>query len=189
MELLIVLAYASVCIALFALLRIPLTRVSVPVASIGGMILVFALVQLLNFFHPYTSAGGQYTVAAPTAPGDIQAPLPLGEPSFVAWFSQNSRFRIHGGAAAEVSFDSIPGKVFSARVREIPAAASTTAGHSGMAVLIDITDPRFQIYRAGLPREAHARAAIYGENLQQLAVLRKTLLRMSAWLNYLTAPA
>jgi hypothetical protein len=201
MELLIVLAYTSICIAVFALLRIPLTRVSVPVASIGGIILTFVLVQVLNFYHPYTKASDQYTAARPIASDFAEAgavPATIDEPHFVAWFNQNSRFRIVDGAAAEVTFDSIPGKVFTARVRAVlstrngygeqalPFDSPTAAEQPGIPVLIDITDPRFRIYRADLPGVSHARATIYGGNLQQLAVLRKTLLRMSAWLNYLS---
>jgi hypothetical protein len=201
MELLIVLAYTSICIAVFALLRIPLTRVSVPVASIGGVILTFVLLQVLNFYHPYTNASDQYTAARPIATAATEArevPVTTDAPNVVAWFSQSSRFRIMDGAIAEVTFDSIPGKVFTARVRgvlptrggypqqAVAADAPTAAGQPEIPVQIDITDPRFRIYRAGLPGVAHARAVIYGENLQQLAVLRKTLLRMSAWLNYLS---
>ena len=201
MELLILLAYTSLCIAAFALLRIPLTRVSVPVASIGGIILVFALVQLLNFYHPYSDSGGQYASGAPIAPafGESRAgPVAVGEASLVAWFNPNNRFRVGDGATAEVTFASIPGKVFSARVRGVlptpgqaPARAHrvdapATASRAAIPVLLTITDPRFRPYREAMPGVAHAQAAVYGENLQQLALLRQTLLRMSAWLNYLS---
>ena len=202
MELLILLAYASICIAAFALLRIPLNRVSVPLASIGGVILVFALVQVLNFYHPYSNASGQYALPSRAAGNPLdgnQTPVvATGEAAVVAWFNQNSHVRLGEGAVAEVSFDSIPGRVFSARVRGVlpragdwqaPAGyadASTAAGQRRIPVLIDITDPRFQVYNAELAGASHAQAAVYGENLQQLALLRKTLLRMSAWLNYLS---
>ena len=201
MQLLILLAYTSICIAAFALLRIPLTRVTVPVASIGGVILVFALVQVLNFYHPYSNASAQYAVSSRVAPNPLDLNQPQiagGEAVIVAWFNQNNRLRLGDGAAAEVSFDSIPGRVFSARVRGVlPQAgdqralagypdASMAAGQRGIPVLIDITDPRFRVYNAELAGASSARAAVYGENLQQLALLRQTLLRMTAWLNYLS---
>ena len=201
MQLLILLAYTSICIAAFALLRIPLTRLSVPAASIGGVILVFALVQVLNFYHPYSNASGQYVASSQEAPNPLDLHQPQmadGEAVVVAWFNQNNRLRLGDGAAAEVSFDSIPGRVFSARVRGVlPQAgdqralaaypdASTAAGQRGIPVLIDITDPRFRVYNAELAGVSPAQAVVYGENLQQLALLRKTLLRMSAWLNYLS---
>ena len=59
MELLILLAYVSVCIALFAITGIPLNRISVPLASVGGLLLVFGLVQVLYYYHPYTDSSGQ----------------------------------------------------------------------------------------------------------------------------------
>jgi len=198
MELLVLLAYTSVCIAVFALLRIPLTRVSVPVASIGGLVLVFALLQALNFYYPYTDSSGQYSAKGPQAPDAGAASSATGDPTLVAWFSPNSRFRFGAGAAAEVTFDSIPGKVFSAslrgvlatpgndRVRAIFPDSSRAANQPGIPVLLAITDPGFEVYRAGLPGAARARAAVYGEDLPQLGLLRQTLMRMSAWLNYLS---
>lgn len=202
MELMIVLAYAAVCIAAFALLRIPLNRVTVPVASVGGLVLSFGLIQVLNHFHPYTDSSRQYLVATPVestpgGPGSA-VPLMIEEPNLVAWFDQSSRFRLGEGGAAEVTFDSIPGRVFAGRVRGVlPSpgeyrsadnlyASPAAESQPRIPVLIDITDPRFKIYSMHLPGGSHARAAIYGENLSQLAVVRKTLLRMSAWLNYLT---
>jgi multidrug resistance efflux pump len=202
MELLILLAYTAVCIAVFALLQIPLNRVTVPAATIGGLILSFALIQLLNYYHPYTDSSRQYLVATPAAPAEggepLEVPLMIEEPNLVAWFEQNSRFRLADGGAAEVTFDSIPGKVFAARVRGmLPApgeyrsaenlfASPAAESQPRIPVLIDITDPRFKIYSMHLPGGSHAQAAVYGENLAELAVVRKTLLRMSAWLNYLT---
>jgi hypothetical protein len=202
MELLIVLAYAAVCIAVFALLRIPLNRMTVPVAAIGGLILSFGLIQLLNHYHPYTDNSRQYLVATPleSAPGagPIEVPLMIEEPNLVAWFEQKNRFRLAEGSAAEVTFDSLPGKVFAARVRGVlPSpgeyrstenlyASPAAESRPRIPVLIDITDPRFKIYSMHLPGGSRARAAVYGENLGELAVVRKTLLRMSAWLDYLT---
>lgn len=202
MELMIVLAYAAVCIAVFALLRIPLNRMTVPVASIGGLVLCFGLIQVLNHYHPYTDSSRQYLVATPAEPAaggeSPELPLMIEEPNLVAWFDQSSRFRLGGGGAAEVTFDSIPGRVFTARVRGVlPSpgeyrnadnlyASPAADSQPRIPVLIDITDPRFKIYSMHLPGGSHARAAVYGDSFHQLAVVRKTLLRMSAWLNYLT---
>lgn len=202
MEMLILLAYVAICIALFALLQIPLNRMTVPVATIGGLIMSFALIQLLNHYHPYTDSSRQYLVATPMAPAadgePLEVPVMIEEPNLVAWFEQNSRFRLGDGGTAEVTFDSIPGKVFAARVRGVlPApdeyrstenlyALPAAESQPRIPVLIDITDPRFKIYSMHLPGGSHARAAVYGENFSELAVVRKTLLRMSAWLNYLT---
>ncbi|MGD8350530.1 MAG: hypothetical protein PVI79_14875 [Gammaproteobacteria bacterium] len=201
MELMIVLAYTAICIAVFSLFRLPLTRVTVPFAGIGGLVLSFGLVQLLNHYHPYTDDSRQYLVATPveSSPGSPAAELPLmiEEPNLVAWFAQNNRMRLDDGELAEVTFDSIPGKVFAARVRGVlpsPGEYRSTenlndpaaAGEARIPVLIDITDPRFRIYSGYLPGGSHAETAVYSDDHIQLALVRMTLLRMSAWLNYLT---
>jgi hypothetical protein len=46
MELLLISVYTALCIAIFTVLRIPLNRWTVPTASIGGVVLSFALIQM-----------------------------------------------------------------------------------------------------------------------------------------------
>jgi hypothetical protein len=61
-----------------------------------------------------------------------------------------------------------------------------TATYPGrLSVLIDITDPEFEPYRARVPGGAYAQAAIYTEHFHHVAIIRKVLLRMSAWMNYI----
>ena len=48
MQMFIISGYVAICIALFALLRIPLNRWTLPTASVGGAALVFATIQLLT---------------------------------------------------------------------------------------------------------------------------------------------
>ena len=67
MEGLIIAGYAAICIALFTVLRIPLNRWTVPTASIGGIVLTFALIQLLNFYHPYSGMSRQFLTSPPIA--------------------------------------------------------------------------------------------------------------------------
>jgi len=60
------------------------------------------------------------------------------------------------------------------------------APHPGLiAVKIDITDPEFEAFEENLPGGAYAQAAIYSEHAHHLALLRKILLRMSAWMNFI----
>ena len=62
----------------------------------------------------------------------------------------------------------------------------TAAAFPGrIAVMIDITDPEFEQFRATVPGGAYAQAAIYSEHFHHVAIMRKILLRMSAWMNYL----
>jgi multidrug resistance efflux pump len=178
-----------------------------PTASIGGIVLIFALIQLLNYFHPYSGTSQQYLTTAPITPsvfGQVPAvPQTREEHSLVAWFHQNNRLRLNDGSAAEVTFDSIPGKVFSGKVQMvIPTQGEdhawaediifdppTAVNQTRIPVMINITDPRYANYVAQVPGGAHAQTAIYGEQFQHLALVRKTLLRMSAWMNYLSLPS
>lgn len=199
MELLILSTCAAVLIALFTLLRIPLNRWTVPSASIAGVVLVFGLIQVLNFYHPYSPTNLQLQTPSHAAAVDGTAtdvsPDPGGH-NMVAWFYRNSLLRLGDGSAAEVAFDHIPGKVFSGRVVSVmamprlnpdsPPGFGNVADGDRVPVTIEISDPRFEIYSARLPRGTYAQAAVYGDEFQQLALVRKTLLRMSAWMNYLT---
>ncbi len=204
MEMYLISGYTAVCIAVFTVLRIPLNKWTVPTASIGGVVLMFALLQLLNYYHPYSDMSRQYLTSTPITPSVtgqvIEAPMTDEEHNLVAWFHQNSLLRLNEGSAAEVTFDSIPGKVFSGELRMVlptqgedeawvqdiifdpPAAAIQPR----IPVLINITDPSYTGYVSQIPDGSHARTAIYGEQLHQLALVRKTLLRMSAWMNYLS---
>ena len=202
METYIVAGYAAICIALFAMLRIPLNRWTLPTASIGGLALSFALIQLLNFYHPHSDTSRQYLSTSPLSLDEIgQAgalPLALEERNLVAWFSPNGLLQLRQGNSAEVTFAGIPGKVFAGRVRavlpsaggdldwEVHLAAPEAGAEPRIPVLIDITDPGFDRFVTRLPGGSHAEAAVYGGSLQELALVRKTLLRMSAWMNYLS---
>lgn len=118
---------------------------------------------------------------------------------FVAWFRQNSLLRLEVGNEAEVAFDGIPGEVFSGHVKQVwPVMQEGQVQASGdlfnytrsprpgrIPVLIEITDPDYQKYIGVVPGGAYAQAAIYSQHVHHVAIMRKILLRMSAWLNYL----
>jgi len=141
-------------------------------------------------------------------PGMRAASLPLrpvmvfvsGEGHYlVAWFRQNSLLRLEVGNEAEVAFDGIPGTVFSGEIELVlPALAEGQVQASGnlinpsaaprpgrIPVYIKITDPRFEAYSAKVPGGSYAQAAVYSEHFHHVAIMRKILLRMSAWMNYL----
>jgi len=118
---------------------------------------------------------------------------------FVGWFRQNSLLRLTPGDEAEVAFDGIPGRVFSGKVTAVlPALRGGQIQPTGdlltpmsspfpgrIAVLIDITDPEFEAFEDIVPGGAYAQAAIYSEHFHHVAIMRKILLRMSAWMNYI----
>lgn len=204
MELLLISGYTAICIAVFTIFRIPLNRWTVPTASVGGLVLTFALIQLLNYYHPYSGTSRPYLAITPVTPSVTElvaeVPVTVEEHNLVAWFQQKSLLRLNDGSAAEVTFDSIPGKVFSGRVRMVMPTSHDgqaldqnnvfdpppKAGQPRIPVLINITDPRYGTYVSQFSGGSPAQAAIYGDEFQHLAVVRKTLLRMSAWMNYLS---
>ena len=51
--------------------------------------------------------------------------------------------------------------------------------------VINISDPDFAQYKDKVPGGAYGQSAIYTEHLHHVAIMRKILLRMSAWMNYL----
>ena len=118
---------------------------------------------------------------------------------YIGWFRQNSLLRLETGNDAEVSFDGIPGKVFSGKVAMVfPAIAEgqlqptptlidprQTTIPGRIPVLIDIDDPDFEIYRNKVPGGAFAQTATYSEHFHHIAIIRKVLLRMASWMNYL----
>jgi multidrug resistance efflux pump len=116
--------------------------------------------------------------------------------SLAAAFDQNSLQRVNAGDDAEVAFDAVPGRVFKAKVRSVvPAIAAgqlstsptliepetrTTAGRA--VAIIDVTDDMSDYQ---IPLGATAQVAIYTEHWHHLSLLRKILLRMRSWQNYI----
>ena len=117
--------------------------------------------------------------------------------AYVGWFWQNSMQRLKAGDEAEVVIDGAPGRIFKGKVEAIiPAIASgnvqanaplvdqSSAQQPGrLPVLIRITDPDWAQYQviAG----SSGQAAIYTDHMHHVAIMRKILLRMGSWLNYL----
>ena len=112
-----------------------------------------------------------------------------------AAFDQNAMQRVVAGSDAEVAFDAVPGRVFKAKVRSVVDAIAagqlisaltliepetrTTAGRA--VTIIDVTD---DVSNYQIPLGATAQVAIYSEHWHHLSLLRKILLRMRSWQNY-----
>ncbi|MBL0612968.1 HlyD family secretion protein [Aeromonas veronii] len=117
--------------------------------------------------------------------------------AYVGWFWQNSMQRLAVGDEAEVVIDGVPGKIFKGKVTAvIPAIAAgnvqanlglldqTTAVRPGrLPVVISITDPEWAKYQviAG----SSGQAAVYTHYFHHVSVMRKILLRMASWMNYI----
>jgi multidrug resistance efflux pump len=112
-----------------------------------------------------------------------------------AAFQQNSLQRVKAGDEAEVAFDAVPGRVFKGKVRLVLDAIAAgqmtatgalidfgerTSGGRALAV-IDVEDDMtpYQI-----PLGAAGQVAIYTEHWHHVSMIRKILLRMRSWQNY-----
>ncbi|EJC81079.1 multidrug resistance efflux pump [Rhizobium leguminosarum bv. trifolii WSM2297] len=139
-------------------------------------------------------------------PGMMANPLPLRpvmvfinseDRTLAAAFIQNSLQRVRVGDEAEVSFKAVPGKIFKARIQGIiDVMAQGQLQPTG--ALIDPQSPeraspgqtlaRIEILedtsKYQLPGGVVADVAVYTEHWHHVAVLRKVLLRMSSWMNF-----
>lgn len=142
---------------------------------------------------------GMYAMAMPLRP--VMVFVHKDENAYVGWFRQNYMLRLVPGDEAEVAFDGIPGEVFSAVViGPLPVLAEGQIQASGtlvdtvmgqtvragrIPVVLRITDPKFDTYRNQVPMGSYGQAAIYSKHMHHVAIMRKILLRMAAWMNYI----
>ena len=138
---------------------------------------------------------GLYVVPAPFRPAMIFVNDSQRDRVLVAAFQQNGLQRVRAGDEAEVLFKGIPGRVFKAKVRLVIDAiaagqlqATGTLQDVGLAVPgdralaeLDVLD---DISGYQVPLGAAGEAAIYTEHFHELSLLRKILLRMRSWQNY-----
>lgn len=68
MDLLLILTYTAICVAIFKIFKIPLNKWTVPTAVLGGVVLIGTLVLLMNYNHPFTQIGGQVYNTTPIVP-------------------------------------------------------------------------------------------------------------------------
>ncbi len=137
-------------------------------------------------------------------PGMMAVPLPL-KPTMVfvhaesarlvASFLQNSFLRLEIGAEAEAIFPAIPGRVFTGRIAavlpvidrgSVQASGTLIAQRLGppgrVPVVIDLDDDMSSF---NLPAGSVAEVAVYTEHIQHVAMVRRLLLRMKSWQNFL----
>lgn len=117
--------------------------------------------------------------------------------SYVAAFRQNSLQRLKPGYKAEFIFPAIPGKVFAGEVEQVlPAIGESQLQAQGKLlttsalqtdgralVKLNVTDKRLAHYH--LPQGASVEVAVYSEHFHHLAMIRKILIRMKSWQNFL----
>ena len=69
MDILLIMTYAALCIAIFKVFKIPLTKWTVPTAILGGIIIIGTLILVMNYNHPYTNIAREFYVTTPIVPG------------------------------------------------------------------------------------------------------------------------
>jgi len=141
-------------------------------------------------------------------PGMMAVPMPLrpvmtfihtsgpNDRALVGAFWQNSLQRLTPGDEAEVIYKAVPGRVFKGHVdRILPVLAQGQAQTSGTLVTVESVpmpgrvpvviklDEDTSAYN--LPAGVIGAGAIYTKHVHHVALLRKILLRMVSWQNYI----
>jgi multidrug resistance efflux pump len=138
---------------------------------------------------------GMYVVPAPLRAVMTFVNTDRQDQGLGAAFQQNSLQRVRTGDEAEVAFDAVPGRVFRGKVRTVLEAiaagqiqasgelvdfAERTEGGRALAIIdLDEDLSKYQI-----PVGAAAQVAIYTQYWHHVSLLRKILLRMRSWQNY-----
>jgi multidrug resistance efflux pump len=138
---------------------------------------------------------GMYVVPAPLRPVMVFVNTDERDRALGAAFQQNALQRVNSGDEAEVAFDAVPGRVFKGEVRLVLDAiasgqlqatgtlADYGAETSGRALAI--IDVKEDLSGYQIPVGAAAQVAVYTEHWHELSLLRKILLRMRSWENYI----
>ena len=139
---------------------------------------------------------GMYVVPAPLRPVMTFVNTDIQDQGLGAAFQQNSLQRVKPGDEAEVAFDAVPGRVFKGKVKTVlDAIAAGQIQASGAPIdfadrieggrafaIIDLED---DISKYQIPVGAAGQVAIYTEHWHHVSLLRKILLRMRSWENYI----
>ncbi|UXI03340.1 HlyD family secretion protein [Photobacterium sp. TY1-4] len=146
-----------------------------------------------------------YVTQVTLRPGMMAVPVPLRpvmtfihreEQFYIGAFRQNSLMRLRPGFKADFVFRALPGKTFAGEVVEVlPAigegqvqAAGALYGSALLQnqgrplVKLKITDD-LSAYQ--LPQGASVEIAVYSDSFEHVSVMRKVLIRMKSWQNYL----
>ena len=136
---------------------------------------------------------GHYTKALPLSPIMV---FVQNERVLMGAFRQVLHDYIEPGAEAEVIFDALPGYVFSARVdgvipinaagQFVASGRMVAAQHfaQGQPFLVRFTTD-FDLRELNLPAGAQAHIAVYSDTFTGIEVMRRMLIRIMSWKNYL----
>jgi len=141
-------------------------------------------------------------------PGQMAVPFPLApvmvfvhreEAVLAASFPQNVIAGIKPGLEAELAFKSYPGRIFTAQVLQVlPAITEGQLKAGGQLISLPSSQAPGRIpvifsygedvASLGLPAGSQATVAVYTERLHALQIVRKILLRIKSWENYVFVP-
>jgi multidrug resistance efflux pump len=141
-------------------------------------------------------------------PGQMAVPLPFTapvlfvpseRPYLVASFPQNVIKGFEHGLEAELAFKAFPGRIYRCTVERlapiIPEGA-VTASNQLRAVTLETAKGRIpvtfhydaEIENLDLPIGAQASVAVYTHQVHALSIIRKIILRIKSWENYVLVP-
>ena len=126
--------------------------------------------------------------------------VPLEQRRHVVAIPQSRQRFVRPGQSAEVTFAHFPGQVFNATVEEVipinaaaqvppngvlPSLAPLSGPNELMGVVLNLADGA-DLY-SEIPAGAGGTAAIYTSSVQPTHIIRRVMIRMDAWLNYIIA--
>ena len=142
-----------------------------------------------NFLRP-----GMYAASLPLRP--VMVFLHDEKPKFTAAFLQNSAQRIEQGSDAEFILPAVPGRFFKAKVAAvgafIPQGQLQPSGNlidpeqiKGDGRILVAIEPQEDLSKYMIVPGSTAQVAIYTHHMKHLDILRKVLLRMKSWTNFI----
>ena len=136
---------------------------------------------------------GMYVVPAPLRP--VMVFVHKDDQELAAGFQQNALQRVRAGDEAEIAFDALPGQILKGKVKYVLDAIATgqlqatgvlqdlgadVPGGRAIAI-IGISDDTSSYH---LPGGSAAQVALYTEYAHHFAIIRRILLRMRSWQNF-----
>jgi multidrug resistance efflux pump len=142
-----------------------------------------------NFLRP-----GMYAASLPLRP--VMIFLHDEKPKFTAAFLQNSAQRIEQGSRAEFILTAVPGRFFKAKVSAvgafIPQGQLQPSGNlidpeqiKGEGRILVAIEPEEDLSKYVIVPGSTAQVAVYTEHFKHLDIIRKVLLRMKSWTNFI----
>jgi multidrug resistance efflux pump len=142
-----------------------------------------------NFLRP-----GMYAASMPLRP--VMIFFHNEKPKFAAAFLQNSAQRIDEGSEAEFILPAVPGRFFKGKIvmggAYIPQGQLQPSGNlvdpeqiKGEGRILVAIEPEEDLSKYLVVPGSTAQVAVYTHHMHHLAIMRKVLLRMKSWTNFI----